>query len=758
MATLSYINYHVKELYKKFKLKYEIESRGNPNGDIIVLVDNPTLIDIKNNSLMSGNSSRILFKFLAENKIDFERLYITSTCRHYEVLDEKSHEKINKGESNEYYKTIVEYEMSQLSNAKFMLCLGSLSSGIYNKEHSISKLRGTFEIAKEWKHSIFYSINPAIIGRDSRLIYMLKRDVEKFSSSFQKDRKTITVCNFLKHVGDIHTFFEGIGEIAFDIETCSNDVACISFYSNERSATILFVDENLERVFGENEKSIINAIDEGLRKSKIITQNGLFDVTFLSKKWNVKPYDIYKDTMILHGLYFPSFPHSLQFLNSIYGDLEYYKHEGKDWKKNIDINKFALYNLKDAYTTFKAAEQLEYNELIMNEYNILTKCASRGMVVNAGEISKTKNNIDLDYAKSLSVWKMDAESKNLVLPRVSMKSIKDYIEKHMKIKLQKGKETLQHKIQALMDWKYIGISDKNLLRAMLFLIKNKDNIKKTKDIVNKTVHIWYPYFNITKLGQAPGRIFVEDSFSQVKGEHNMFRTYPKNFRARDGMAFVKIEPKFLTVRMTAEKCHMSSFEEIFRSLDPVEANLRMMFPQIKEVNKVDKYPNGNRTHYWISKKMLEHGNYPIDIKETAQRWGITTSELEGVSALYKKVHPEINKLNDNIIKSLTNNGYITSLSGMRFNAKPDLDENDYPMYLQFVWEDLARQELLKLAEKEYTVYIDEDIIIWEVPEEQRELIAGNIDQNLFNVTMSKAKHNTFTSLTGGKPIHYFEEL
>ena len=159
--------------------------------------------------------------------------------------------------------------------------------------------------------------------------------------------------------------------------------------------------------------------------------------------------------------------------------------------------------------------------------------------------------------------------------------------------------------------------------------------------------------------------------------------------------------------------------------------------------------------------MLEHGNYPIDIAETSRRWKIGAVELESVLRLYRKVHPEIDELNKSIVELLNNQDFIEAKNGRKFYKIPDFDENDIPIYLQFIWESLAHDKIIEIASDEHTVYVDEDVVVYEVPQEEQNLIAGNLISkynNLIKVDMSDEHHNVYTTYTKSKPVHFLEDL
>lgn len=151
--------------------------------------------------------------------------------------------------------------------------------------------------------------------------------------------------------------------VAFDIEVLNYEVSCISFAPNPNEAiSIQLLAEGKRNVFSPDQEthiwlkiaSILE--DESIAK---ITQNGVFDATFLLDKYGIHTTNI-EDTMVAAGILQPDFPKGLDFLTSYYTLDNYYKDEGKLYFKSWgeDDTSFLLYNAKDSAITFTAYENM----------------------------------------------------------------------------------------------------------------------------------------------------------------------------------------------------------------------------------------------------------------------------------------------------------------------------------------------------------------------------------------------------------------
>lgn len=95
------------------------------------------------------------------------------------------------------------------------------------------------------------------------------------------------------------------------------------------------------------------------RNPNLVGQNIFsFDMDWLLDR-GVEPSGVLMDTMSAFAFCYPEFPKSLQFINSIYGSLPYYKLESKTWKVGFPDDQLYVYNLKDIYSTLECSWEIE---------------------------------------------------------------------------------------------------------------------------------------------------------------------------------------------------------------------------------------------------------------------------------------------------------------------------------------------------------------------------------------------------------------
>lgn len=105
---------------------------------------------------------------------------------------------------------------------------------------------------------------------------------------------------------------------------------------------------------------ILRILNEVLRSCKQIGQNYVsYDVTqeeLLSLQPDLRLVD---DTLVMHHVLWPEFPHKLEFITMQYTREPYYKDEGRKWKPKDGIRKLLHYNALDTTTTYEAIEKME---------------------------------------------------------------------------------------------------------------------------------------------------------------------------------------------------------------------------------------------------------------------------------------------------------------------------------------------------------------------------------------------------------------
>ncbi len=176
------------------------------------------------------------------------------------------------------------------------------------------------------------------------------------------------------------------GRVAYDVETDGRhplecDLRCLALYDGTKGLTVPLLyrsgdrhevtfREVVDRSTGEmetrienravwkrrfgndQEKRIKDALTRLWKRSAPLAQNGQYDRTVLTARWN-HDVPMGKDTILLHHILRPYLPHGLGFMASLYTEIPYYKATagGDSWAAETDAELY-LYCARDVKTTW----------------------------------------------------------------------------------------------------------------------------------------------------------------------------------------------------------------------------------------------------------------------------------------------------------------------------------------------------------------------------------------------------------------------
>lgn len=172
--------------------------------------------------------------------------------------------------------------------------------------------------------------HPAAILRDWSLrpVTILDLAKAKRESEFPEVRRPARDIYIEPSLEDLaayeKTFLIPAKRISFDIETAGNQITCIGFAPDEKSAIVIpFVDNRVgtgsywPTVYHESQAWAF--VRRVLRSPQPKTaQNGLYDVHFLWRSYGITVNNFEDDTMLLHHALQPESEKGLAFLGSVY--------------------------------------------------------------------------------------------------------------------------------------------------------------------------------------------------------------------------------------------------------------------------------------------------------------------------------------------------------------------------------------------------------------------------------------------------------
>lgn len=340
---------------------------GAFHSEIAIVAEAPGDREVETGRPLVGGSGTKLWEVLRKHGIDRRTVYVTNVVkRQVSFANDKRHP-INKHEL-EVWSSLLQWELSQLPNLKYVLILGNMSLQAITGHTGITNWRGSVltsvpigQLGRTVDVACTY--NPAMILREPKLELTFTFDIAKF--------KKVVDCKWKYKPFDVHinpSFDDAMdwmdkmekstNLIAYDIETLANETACIGLADNDVEAMCInFRTQNDNHYTCEEEVRIRRRFQQLAKSSheRFIAQNNMFDSTWLWFKDKIYVPPIYCDTMLAHHVLYPPLPHNLGYITTQYTTRPYYKDEKDEWKEGGDIDAYWRYNGQDCCNTHGAA-------------------------------------------------------------------------------------------------------------------------------------------------------------------------------------------------------------------------------------------------------------------------------------------------------------------------------------------------------------------------------------------------------------------
>jgi DNA polymerase I-like protein with 3'-5' exonuclease and polymerase domains len=339
----------------------ELLSWGNPNARILIVFDYPSEEEFRNNKICFGANYNF-FKSRIPIGDTYKTVFFNKRHEEIQILVRKNKAKLT-GKFLEQFKPIIDENLKRIREEineikpRIIIAVGEISLNALANRFKISKYRGSIIPFNE--RTIVVPILPVrdlfsnplmevVTTADLRkALKYLDRPFIPYDAKYR-----IWIC---RSAEEFYDFISRVGRPEFitnDIETWQGLLTCMSFCANEEAISIPLLDN---RVNPTDFVCLWQGIKYFFNKNiPVVYQNGLYDVPIL-RAWGFNP-NYVDDTMILAHHIYPDFPKTLDFLTSIYTDMEYYKDDVKSIENTFDPSVLKdtlyLYNAKDALATY----------------------------------------------------------------------------------------------------------------------------------------------------------------------------------------------------------------------------------------------------------------------------------------------------------------------------------------------------------------------------------------------------------------------
>ena len=660
-------------------LRYECGGVGSTNAKYLILSEAPGEVECLKDppQPMLGPAGRLLGKTMLKYGIQRNHCYITNVVKRKLVLGKDEKIAVDRKELA-HWESLLNWEIDQLPNLEYVIILGNYALHALIGEVGITQWRGSMLDLKVG-HSqrvlpALCTFNPANIMRNPIMEPMYNYDFfklklhqdGKFKKHIIRPKINPTVEECKDYLNDLRATTL---PIALDIETVSNETACIGFATDGHAGFCLnFRDKSGAMHSLGDELAIRKMVQEVFNApgKQWIMQNGSFDCTWLAFKDRFKTPKPWFDTLLAHHTLYSLLPHNLAFLTAQYTTHPYYKDEGKMWKETGDLDQYWEYNVKDAAITW-SVHQAELKEL--QEQGLEDFFFSHVMRLQPHLIDMTLTGIKADVA------------------------LKEQFGKTLELELQQREQEFVDSVRSCTGDDGLTINPRSskqlsqLFFTHLGLIgsgtstnkANRDRIRahprtpigvvKMLNILDsyKQEHKFYSTYVETDIDEderwrtewkqygtqsAPGRL---SSASLLWGagtnlQNQPERAYPM-FIADKGYMFSYFDLSQAEARIVAYKWNVrgliENFEEAERSqgqFDVHRGNASRIFQmEYDDIPSHDRDDDGSVTKRFLGKRCVHGLNYRMAPPKLAEVCGIPLAQANEAYASYHRAFPEIQR-------------------------------------------------------------------------------------------------------------------
>lgn len=341
---------------------------GAFHSEVAVVAEAPGEREVETGRPLVGGSGSKLWEVLRSFQITRNDVYITNVSKRQVSLGNDKRHPINRHELESWY-SLLQWELEQLPNLRYVLVLGNLALQALLNRTGITDWRGSViehELPNGRKITFVCTFNPAMVLRDPSLELSFKFDCSKLRKVIDGQWHVIPVVSHINpSFREAMEYLDALSEagepVAYDVEVISGETACIGFANNPNSGMCISwrtVDKAQYSV--EEERKLRRRINALLRQPniKLITQNGMFDASWLAYKDRIVPTAHYFDTMLAHHTLYPVLPHNLGYITTQYTTRPFYKNEKSDWREGGNIDDFWHYNVQDCCNTWAAHQSM----------------------------------------------------------------------------------------------------------------------------------------------------------------------------------------------------------------------------------------------------------------------------------------------------------------------------------------------------------------------------------------------------------------
>jgi uracil-DNA glycosylase family 4 len=712
----------MKEFSKRARacgLEIDCLGTGNLKSEIVIIGEAPGEREAIMKMPLVGGSGKLLWDCLAPLNINRTDCYITNVVKRQVSLSTKTDARNPvKMIEIEHWEGLLEWELDQLPNVKYVLALGNFALHALTGDTGITNWRGSVVDCKIGRRQrvvkLIVTNNPAHILRSINLELFYKFDLAKLRRVIDGKFKRYTIDatinptfdNAMQYIGEL----DGSDKpIAFDIEVIANETACIGFANSPNEGICINFRDGGSNRFSLQEEGVLRRRLQELfqnKKNKFIAQNGSFDCGWLWYKDRIHVPEVWFDTLLAHHTLYPRFPHNLGFLTSQYTDHPYYKDEGKTWREGGNINQFWEYNVKDCCITWAVhkslQKELKEQEMDTFFFDHVMRLQPHLIAMQVGGIKadiSLKDEISKELEKDLhekldKFWKhtrklvkdptyspnpkSPKQLGDLLFNRLRLVGRGISTDKDNRERMRLHKNTTDEQIELL-----------DLVDDYLKESKFYSTYATQKTDGDNRIRCEYKQFGTQS---APGRLSSSGTLwgSGMNLQNQPQRAYPM-FLADEGYMLSYFDLKQAEAKIVAYQWKVRGLIETFEkagtldNYDVHRGNASLIFHEpYDKVPKNDRDKNGEPTIRYLGKRCVHGLNYRMQALKLADVCGIPLEQAKEAFYSYHRAFPEIQKAWTDIIRTVKDDRVLFTPLGRRMVFLERITEDSLDSVIAFV--------------------------------------------------------------------------
>ena len=404
------------------------------------------------------------------------------------------------------------------------------------------------------------------------------------------------------------------------------------------------------------------------KNPRLCNQNILYDLDYVMDM-GCEPSAVEADPMLMMNVAYPEFLKGLDFTTPLYTNHEFYKDEGKTWKKSIPDQRVWIYNCKDMVVTPKVTQGVTKDLKERNLYGVYQK-RTNALLGVALEMQRQKLKLNRDWHSTLAHYLASERSARhtdltkLIGYELNVKStaevatlLYEKLRLPVKTKRATGNQTTEENALKELRATYPDISEINLiLKERHLRTKESNYINVAFDKLGDDLYL----ASMPNLGGAKSGRWAFTKSPKWRG--SSIQTISKVMRLMyeppAGSVFWQRDLSQAEVRIVAWLANCKFLLDIFKGTIKIH---KIVGGAI--FNKMPDEIESDSLEYDTAKSVVHAFDYMMRYKRLAIEANISMKMAQEVLTAYGAKVPEISEWHKSIKAQVLKNGTLTTPMG-----------------------------------------------------------------------------------------------